>query len=1640
MSVRAKLALFERKVASAKRDSRSENREAPTSPTVPSFIVVKPSPPRRHNFWSTTFLRKGSKSPTNVVSDDDDDDSNDVETLRMQVANLRRHVNILDGDTGRDELLKLVKIKDQESKQKDEQMKNLNAKLSKIQQGLIAIDRERKTLTERAKTLEQEKAGIEQEMCKREKEIISLTKRCAEEGEKAKESSRLRTANEELSRELDELRLFVTTRSAAESVVAFLRRDLEDSEQARIELSKRLERINEDNERVSHKLLQCMASQEKLNEEKQEWEEERRRLMQRAEDDLEQQRVSHVKAVVSLKEDLRVQQEKLLACKKVADEKDLTIENLRAQLSDAKESSRPAGRSFQSLFPFHQGEVEQLRTKHERELSAHTAKLKATLAESKKSSAEKDRVIEELQQQLSQLESISSVELENSESKLEKRVTSLLADHQRELGKLQVRYDEKLVDMERREDEKISRIKQSIERENDLVKSLKEELYKAKTTLEEVRRAEFKLAQRIALLTSNHQSEIEEIRFEYENELATVKASLFAKQEDETANTDDSYDAMLSVLETGNDTETNSGQQSAENVNRVVVSLQHQLKEAVAQSNQRVASLSADHQAEVDEVRRVHEIELAEAKTTLSAIHEKKISKLQAEHQAKMLELESRIETESDLKELVKELQNQLEYTQETVSDMQQEELKLKEEISTLSTYHLKETAEARSAHEKELASLKASLSDCSQKRVLELRIEYDASLASMERKYAESANTVEKLQNQLADSETEVAELRESKARLQRRDEEVLAYHCEEIEKLQNSHERELAAAEASLSAGHREEIEHLRDQFEVELSGVRDKHDAVAESYERIASEMNRTIEQLQIELSRSRRNEGVLEDKVAGLTTTHRTEIRELRCSHQSGIISLRASLSASHQEEINALKDEHLSEISSLKRTYDAALSVHGEDKDEMVNTIESLRSQISESEVSSSKKARKSESELKNIVEHLSASHQAEIEEIQSSCQHRIVAMQASLSASNREEISRIKEEDGSEIFALKKKYHEAVKLQEESKISANHMISQMQNELVASESTYAREKEMMRTQLEERVTSLSESHRTLTEELQKSHKIELVSLQASLSAGHQEEVSGLLDSHKAALSILESKREEDFKDYERSKECSIKRIESLQTELSAVEEASSAELNKIKAEFEERVTSLSACHRVEIEELKLTYHKALESMQKSVSDMHQKELSDLQDDHNEKLSQMRSKYDDVIRKLEHSLSETNQKVELIRHDLLASEAALTSQRRQAEADMDTRVASLKKVHQTELRKLQEAHDVLQEQLEDVLATKEEAIDETKEVMDALRADLSLAESLRVTEACNAKMEAENRISTVTAESHAEIDRVRDEHKVDLLILQTELEKAKKVSNEQNKKIDALEAQLSVSEAAAVKKLAETAAEFAESSEASSKRRRIEVEQLLADSQAKIGELEAKVASVEEDSVAAVNEKVAEIERLRKRLSESTASNATLKNEIERLRKEFEEELATLERKLRERESTIADLERDMSSQMEKLMASSSSLQLLQDECGLVDSLSTDIEVLEHERTKLMDVLLEKDTNIAELSAEILKLEIEKELLEQNTSKTEAARVDVIELEKENLRLKDKIERQEAFMKQKLEKERAQRKRFLFSGK
>jgi chromosome segregation ATPase len=329
MSVRARRALFE--------NSRTIS---PVSETGGSCNHAPNDASNRSNTMSTrNSLSTNGRQPLGFLSPNykprrlSRKGDNDTESkLKNKISDLQQQIHGFKNTTSN------VEYKNDASShpKRDEQLVELNKRLLQIQAGLVEIEGERCHLVSKAKQLEQEKESLKKQLLNREKEIEALQKRCVLAAEQGKESLALRSANHMLSKQVLDLSWKLDDKNDERICISELESQLKETQVNRDALKKQLEDTQKDHIYVCDELAKCMLTVDHLMSEKKEWENEKYRILQDTDKQLEQQRLDHIKATVDLRQELRARELKVQELDQLLREKVGSIQRLRNQLSQVK--------------------------------------------------------------------------------------------------------------------------------------------------------------------------------------------------------------------------------------------------------------------------------------------------------------------------------------------------------------------------------------------------------------------------------------------------------------------------------------------------------------------------------------------------------------------------------------------------------------------------------------------------------------------------------------------------------------------------------------------------------------------------------------------------------------------------------------------------------------------------------------------------------------------------------------------------------------------------------------------------------------------------------------------------------------------------------------------------------------------------------------------------------------------------------------------------------------------------------------------------------------------------------------------------------------------------------------------------------
>jgi chromosome segregation ATPase len=143
----------------------------------------------------------------------------------------------------------------------------------------------------------------------------------------------------------------------------------------------------------------------------------------------------------------------------------------------------------------------------------------------------------------------------------------------------------------------------------------------------------------------------------------------------------------------------------------------------------------------------------------------------------------------------------------------------------------------------------------------------------------------------------------------------------------------------------------------------------------------------------------------------------------------------------------------------------------------------------------------------------------------------------------------------------------------------------------------------------------------------------------------------------------------------------------------------------------------------------------------------------------------------------------------------------------------------------------------------------------------------------------------------------------------------------------------------------------------------------------------------------------------------KRLQELSVEHSA---SIANLETRFQADVQQLNEQMADKSALIERLQEEISTRMLETMAMSSSLERLYDDSKLLDTLTVDVEALTQETFDLKECLHERNTEIAELEADVLRLEMEKELLAQESHRIEGLRERVYTMEEEKTQMQSRL--------------------------
>lgn len=1473
-------------------------------------------------------------------------DPEDITKLREEVSCLRYKIKVLDTDTGRNELLDLIKEKESENNEKDEKLKHLNAKLSRIQKGLSEIEKERQSLTFRVSRLEGEKVQLQNELDNRETEIRTLSKRCSEQAAKMKEANRVLSIHNDQTRELQELRkAFVDQQGSVDAVMQNLKDDLAEAEKTRDEIFEQLLRVKRDHDVVTASLRECIDNLRILTEEKRGWEEERERIIQEKDFEIEKLRLHHQQDTIQLMEDIRLKEANLRNLKQLASQRDSMIQTLQAKVTQTERSIIEESERMEidfhervaSLSKTHTGELESMQQRYEGEISRVMSMLEVKTIESQHICDQRDEIINDLRTKLADLQSAFQTATTRIEAGFEERVASTVAN-----------YEESIKSCREKHELELSRIEESIKEKTQMIDDLRSQLEDCKSKLElESQKSKHEIKEKLGSKAELHEAEIIRLRRYYERDL-TVLENKLEEQALKCQEIFDKKDFKISELQ---QELTEAKARSAEDSARIE-----------AESSERVAALSRKH---VDDVVKMQ----AQYEERLSALVEKV-----EETSATTVKFSD--EKDATINSLLFQLADSKAQITTMVAQSERQILHCDEE-------HNRNVATLKEMHNDELSSLRKKLSEAEQ-RISEQCINHESDVHRLKHQLGELQGNYDKSQ----------AEFHEKFSR------EVSKY-----EELLNT----------------------TKLDFENRIDNLLSEKRSLMEAIDRTAADNELIVQSLNTRLSNAI-NQVELEGKnldvlTTQLSLTHNTEINKLKDLHNN----TEAKLESDIRDLVLLLaeKDNQLQDFKTRSNHSEEILRVSIKELQEQITNERSgfdKRSAQYETELSSLKselgcvcvdrdKLRSRTIELESmltleqanngkLIESQKIRHDEHCSTIQALCEEQLEAMRGKVHEKSLI-ISSLEDDLSSQLQKLMLANSKLERLESDSSLVENLAADIEALELErCSLQEVLHEKDMNIAELSAEILKL-EIEKEMVERNLAQSKAQLASLTNDNAATMQrldEELStycGKISELQSNLMDVQSESEVLKDDLAKERQ----RIESL--------EAMVKEVNENRHVEHERSVQHALTLENELSEKKTEIH-ILQNDFRTASEKLRDLSRQLEDS---KMYASRCEREMLLK--DRAITELRTELDNARksHNVAMEESRKVNQKlqddnRSLKKELALRDDEIRDLRVVELFEKQEVITCLEQEkkcLERELATKSKQY-ETSEA--ALKADIDL---LR------------NRLATV---EQRKMDRCQD--------LQSEIERHLRALSDGRREIDYLSIQLKDKE----KKLKDASdheivlSRKVSTLEVKENELRKEYHKRL------ISEEELRS---ERDSLKLVlGRQVEERDEVQKKYAD-----------LNRLCDTLREKLTSQERQLGEQRHQIGKLEndlRDRTNLMEELIQHNRSMEAnLETSASNVEVANEELQILRRRLVEAEAELTRSRTQWGE-TEHILReqLDTERGLLDETLSDLEKAHErlnklmldakDVTEMEKENQQLKDKVRRQEAYLKRKLEKEKSRRAR------
>ena len=367
--------------------------------------------------------------------------------------------------------------------------------------------------------------------------------------------------------------------------------------------------------------------------------------------------------------------------------------------------------------------------------------------------------------------------------------------------------------------------------------------------------------------------------------------------------------------------------------------------------------------------------------------------------------------------------------------------------------------------------------------------------------------------------------------------------------------------------------------EQVTMQLEAMQTARDQLREQYNLLELDLNDKLDEL-------KETKGILNRIRTDLVEAHEVEMKKLISKHEKEIQRLREDLSDSHFQELETTKAELMhkydTEMDMLqKRLLNTSGSDDGQDRDDLLNEIESLKMDMGKKEkniLELNGTIRKMERDYKYMQQELEEAHKSELDAKLSEEIHNFHSqfeeMKRELTKDHQDEMEQVREKHAEEL----------ANVAEDTELLYQTKIRELEQEQSAILNGMEDSLNQLQTKHQEEIENIRND---LRNDLEAEHLEQLQAAKIVLMQKHLDEIA-------AVRAELQSQDTEKIKFYQDELESKTKKVEELRLELANREQEEEEKLEALRVELEKDHQEKLNSIKVDVDELMVAKEREMQ--------------------------------------------------------------------------------------------------------------------------------------------------------------------------------------------------------------------------------------------------------------------------------------------------------------------------------------------------------------------------------------------------------------------------------------------------------------